>query len=136
LAKGIIELEGGIMSKGDTDKTVESESCLKVSDWVTILTSEKQGTISNVVSFGSLLVALVAILLSTGGSTTMQHIGSAIIALVFVAFVVLQVLRPFEERGKLAERILKKVMSGDLADESSIRHEWKREQEVLRHAGR
>jgi len=124
------------MNKNDTDKTVGNDSGLKVSDWVTFLTSEKQGTIGIVVGFGALLVALVAIVLSTGGNTTIQHIGNGIMALALVAYAVFTVFKPFEKQGKVAEKMLKEIMSGDLKDESSIRQEWKREQDTLKQAKR
>jgi hypothetical protein len=125
-----------MMNKNDKDKTVENESCLKVSDWVTFLTSEKQGTISTVVGFGALLVALVVIVLSAKASTTMQVIENGIMALVLVAYAIVLVFRPFGKQGEVAEKILNKIMSGDLKDESTIRQEWKGQQDALKRAQR
>ena len=124
------------MNKNDTGETVENESCLKVSDWVTFLTSEKQGTINTMVSFGMLLVALISMLFSTRTNTTMQGIGYGILAFALLTYVWIVVFAPFQKQTRVAEKILKKIMSGDLKSESSIREEWKREQDVLRLAQR
>ena len=113
-----------MMDKKDTSKTVKDESCLTVSDWVAFLTSEKHGIISHVLSFGAFLVALIAILLVTGEDTGMRAIAGGIIALGFVVFGYFKVLRPLQQRGRLAEDILTRVMSIKLKDESSIREEW------------
>jgi len=110
--------------KNDAEKTVENKSCLKISDWVTFLTSEKHGIMSHVLSFGAFLVALIAILLVTGEDTGMRAIAGGIIALGFVIFGYIKVFRPFQQRGRLAEDILTRVMSGKLKDESIIREEW------------
>jgi len=112
-----------MMDKNDTDKTGEGESCLKVSDWVTFLASEKHGMMSHVVNFGAFLVALIAIVLVTG-ETTVQTIGGGIIAFAFVGFGYFKVLKPLQQRAKRAEDILNKVMSGKLKNERSIREEW------------
>jgi len=113
-----------VMDKNDTGKTVKNEAWLTVSDWVTFLTSEKYGIMSNVLNFGVLLVALIAIALSTRGNTAMQAIGNGIFAFALLGFVYFKVFRPFEKRGKLAQGILDRVMSGKLKNESSIRKEW------------
>lgn len=124
------------MSKNATDKTAENESCLKVSDWVTFLTSEKQGTMSTIVNFGMLLVALIGIIFATKTNSPMEGIGYGILAFALITYVWIWVFAPFQKHARLAEKILKKIMSGDLKNESSIREEWKREQGVLKQAQR
>jgi len=124
------------MDKKDTDNTVENESCLKVSDWVAFLTSEKHGIMSNVLNFGAFLVALIAILLVTGEDTGTGAIAGGIIALGFVFFGYLKVLRPLQQRGRLAENILARVMSIKLKDESSIREEWESRLAAIKRARR
>jgi len=123
------------MNKNDTDKTVESESYLKVSDWVTFLASEKQGTINTMLSFGMLFVALIGLVFSTKANTTMQVIGNCIIGIALMTWVYF-LFRRLEEHAKPAEKILKKIMSGDLKDESSIRQEWKSQKDVRKRAQR
>lgn len=112
-----------MMDKNDTDKTVENESCLKVSDWITFLTSESNSMLSNVVSFGAFLVAIIAILL-VGGENSVIAISGGIVALGCVGFAYFRVLKPLGQRGKLAGEIVERVMSGKLKTESSIREEW------------
>lgn len=112
------------MDKNDTDKTVENESCLKVSDWVTFLAGEKHGMISTILSFGLFLVALISILL-VGRENTLQAITGGIVAFGCIALAYYKVLRPIDKRGKLAQDILGRIMSGELKNESSIHEEWK-----------
>lgn len=123
------------MNKNDKDKTVENESCLKVSDWVTFLTSEKQGTINTMLSFGVLLVALIALVFSAKSNTTMQAINIFILGIALVVWGYF-VFRHLEKHAKPAGEILKEIMSGDLTDESSIRQEWKNRTKVRKRAQR
>jgi purine-cytosine permease-like protein len=124
-----------MMNKNDTDKTVESESCLKVSDWVTFLVSEKQGTVNTMLGFGMLFVALIGLVFSTKANTTMQVIGNCIVGIALMTWVYF-LFRRLGEHAKPAGEILKKIMSGDLKDESSIRQEWKKRQDALKQAHR
>lgn len=112
------------MNKNDTGKTVKNEAWLTVSDWVTFLTSEKYGIMSNVLNFGMLVVALIAVVLSTETNTWTWVIASWIFSCALLVYVLFKVFRPFEKQGKLAQDILDRVMSGELKNESSIRKEW------------
>ena len=47
-----------------------------------------------------------------------------IIVLALTVYMFVKIYRPFQQRGKLAEGILKKVMSGELKSEESIRKAW------------
>ena len=113
------------MDKNSREKPGENESWLTVSDWITFLSSEKYGIMSNTLSFAVLLVALIGmILLTKAGTTTWQIIGNGIFVFSILAFAYVRVFRPFEKRGKLAEKILKDVISGTLISEASIRKAW------------
>jgi purine-cytosine permease-like protein len=124
-----------MMNTNDKDKTVENESCLKVSDWVTFLTSEKQGTMNTMLSFGMLFVALIGLVLSTKANNTMQVIGNCILVIALMTSVYFLFGR-FEKQAKRAENILKEIMSGDLKDESSIRQKWENPKGVCKRAQR
>jgi len=113
-----------VMDKNDTGKTVKNEAWLTVSDWVTFLTSEKYGIMSNVLNFGMLVVALIAVVLSTRTNTWIWVIASWIFSFALLAYVLFKVFRPFQKRGILAEKTLERIMSGKLKNESSIRKEW------------
>src|SRR5512136_2470924 len=111
------------MKKKDTVKKIRDESRLNVGDWVTFLSSEKHGMMSNVVNFSMLLVAAIALVLATSGYTVLA-IASVIIAMGCVAWAYFTVLGPLHQRGNLADGILKRIISGKLKDADSIRHEW------------
>ena len=112
-----------MMDKEGTHKKVKNESCLKVSDWVTFLASEKHAMISHIVSFGAFLVAIVALMLVTSGHIVVV-IASGVIAFGCVGWAYFRVLRPLQQRGKLADGILERIMSGEIKDQSSIRKGW------------
>ena len=54
-------MEENVMDKIDTEKNQESESFPIISDWINFLNSEKHNTVSNVLNFAVLFVALIAI---------------------------------------------------------------------------
>ena len=111
------------MRKKDTAKKVRDKSCLKVSDWVTFLSNERQGMMSNVVNFSVFLVAAIALILVASA-----HIAFAIVSAIIVfgsaGWVYFRVLGPLRQRGYLADEILKGIISGELKDADSIRGEW------------
>ena len=111
------------MKKKDTVKKMGDKSYLKVSDWVTFLSNERQGMMSNVVNFSVLLVAAIALVLATSGYTVFV-IASVIIALGCVGWVYFKVLGPLHQRGNLADGILKRIISGELKDADNVREEW------------
>jgi len=111
------------MKKKDTAKKTEVKSCLNVSDWVTFLSNERQGMMSNVVNFSVFLVATIALILVTSGYIGVA-IASAIIVFGSAGWVYFRVLGPLRQRGYLADEILKGIISGELKDADSIRGEW------------
>jgi hypothetical protein len=111
------------MKKKDTAKKVEARSCLNISDWVTLLSNERQGMMSNVVNFSVFLVAVIALILVTSGYIVFA-VASGIIAFGCAGWVYFRVLEPLRQRGNLADAILKKIISGELKDADSIREEW------------
>jgi ABC-type nickel/cobalt efflux system permease component RcnA len=112
-----------MMRKKDTAKKAEAKSCLKVSDWVTFLSSERQAMMSNVVSFSVFLVAAIALILVTSGYIVFAVV-SGIIVFGCAGWVYFRVLDPLRQRGHLADEILKRIIFGGLKDADSIRGEW------------
>jgi len=111
------------MKKKDTAKKVEAKSCLTIHDWVTFLSNERQGMMSNVVNFSVFLVAAIALILVTSGYIAFA-IASGIIVFGCAGWVYFRVLEPLRRRGKLADEILKIIISGELKHVDSIRQEW------------
>jgi hypothetical protein len=111
------------MKKKDTAKKMEAKSCLNVSDWVTFLSNERQGMMSNVVNFSVFLVAVIALILVTSGYIVFA-IASGIIAFGCAGWVYFRVLEPLRQRGNLADQVLKRIISGELKDTDSIREQW------------
>jgi ABC-type nickel/cobalt efflux system permease component RcnA len=111
------------MRKKDTAKKVEAKSCLTVSDWVTFLSNERQGMMSNVVNFSVFLVAAITLILVASGHIAFATV-SAIIVFGSAGWVYFRVLGPIRQRGYLADEILKGIISGELKDADSIRGEW------------
>ncbi len=111
------------MKKKNTTKKMEAKSCLKVSDWVTFLSNERHAMMSNVVNFSVFLVAVIALILVTSGYIAFA-IASGIVTFGCAGWVYFRVLAPLRQRGKLADEILKGIISGELKDADSIREEW------------
>jgi hypothetical protein len=111
------------MKKKDTPKKMEAKSCLNISDWMAFLSSERQAMMSNVVTFSVFLVAVIALILVTSGHIAFA-IASGIIAFGCAGWVYFGVLEPLRRRGKLADEILRGIISGEFKDTDSIREEW------------
>ena len=111
------------MKRKDTAKKMEAKSCLSISDWVAFLSSERQAMMSNAVTFSVFLVAVIALILVTSGHIVFA-IASGIIAFGCAGWVYFGVLEPLRQRGKLADEILKGIISGELKDADSIREGW------------
>jgi len=111
------------MKRKDTAKKMEAKSCLNVSDWVAFLSSERQAMMNNAVTFSVFLVAVIALILVTSGHIAFA-IASGIIAFGCAGWVYFGVLEPLRQRGKLADEILKGIISGEFKDAESIRQEW------------
>jgi hypothetical protein len=111
------------MKKKGTAENMGAKSCLNVSDWVTFLSNERQGMMSNVVNFSVFLVAVIALILVTSGYVAFA-IASGIIAFGCAGWVYFRVLEPLRRRGNLADEILRRIISRELEDTSSIRQEW------------
>lgn len=102
----------------------EEKPHLTVSDWVNYLTSEKFGIMGTVMNFAVFLIALVALIYSTSTNTLWSSIANGIVVVALTGYLLMKIFRPFERRGKATERILKRIMSGELKSEESIRKEW------------
>ncbi len=111
------------MKRKDTAKKMEAKSCLNISDWVAFLSSERQAMMSNAVTFSVFLVAVIALILVTSGHIAFA-IGSGIVAFGCAGWVYFGVLEPLRQRGKLADEILKRIISGEFKDTDSVRQEW------------
>ena len=111
------------MKKKETAKKVAAKSCLTVSDWVTFLSNERQGMMSNAVNISVFLVAAIALILVTSGYITFAIV-SGIIVFGCAGWVYFRVLEPLRRRGHLADEILKRIISGEFKDVDTIRQEW------------
>lgn len=111
------------MKRKSTAKKVQAKSCLTVADWVTFLSNERQGMMSNVVNFSVFLVAAIALILVASAHMAFAII-SAIVVFGSAGWVYFQVIGPVRQRGYLADEILKGIISGQLRDVESIRGEW------------
>ena len=119
---------GGSPSISPSHPQDEEKSYLTVSDWVNYLTSEKFGVMSTVLNVSAVLVALVALIYAASTTHTLwEAISNGVVVFSLGGYTVMKIFRPFEQRGKKAERILKDVMSGNLKSEESIRKEWLKE---------
>jgi len=110
--------------KRRTARAGRDESWLTVSDWVTFLSNEKHGIISSFLSFCAVFVALIAIVLSTRNNNWTQSLGTSVFVLALTAFVFFKVFRPLRRGATRAEKILNRILSGELRKEKDIRKAW------------
>jgi len=100
------------------------KSNLTVSDWVNYLTGEKFGIMGTVINFAVFLIALVALIYSASTNSLWSSIANGVVVIALTTYLLLKIFRPFERTGKATERILKRIMSGELRSAESIRKEW------------
>ena len=112
-----------MVDKNDTGKKGVGGIQLAVSDWVTFLSSEKYGVLGNVIGIGAFLLAVLAIILAIEPNPIVRLIPVCIFGGYAFWFLIWRV-GPFQTRGKLAEKILDRILKGELKDESNIREEW------------
>ncbi len=98
-------------------------STLSISDWIAFLTSEKDAAINTILNFGALSFAFAGIILVTLNDGNLRWVGSAIL-IIYVIYVFYKVFRPWGRTGGKAERILKKIMKGDLNNSEDIQKAW------------
>ena len=111
------------MRKKDTAKKAEAKSCFTVSDWVTFLSNERQGMMSNVVTISVFLVAAIALILATSAYVAFA-VASGIIVFGCAGWVYFRVLEPLRQRGHLADELLRKIISGEFTNSETVRREW------------
>jgi hypothetical protein len=101
-----------------------AETSLKISNWISFLSSERSVAFITVLNFGAILIAFVGIIFSTKTVGFWQTLLYGIIAIAFAIYAFYKIFRPFGRRGKGAEDILNQIMSGELTTEKDIREKW------------
>jgi hypothetical protein len=122
------------ISKG---RTPSKPSLLSVSDWITFLSNEKHGISGAILTYGTVIIALLAVLLSVGfppetppgaipeSISIGQILRVAVVSLGFVLYYLIAI-RPFQKKINEAEKILDRIMAGELTDPDDIRDAWDR----------
>ena len=123
---------GSSPSVSSSDHQGEEKSHLTISDWVNYLTSEKFGVMGTVLNVSAVLVALVALIYSTSTGSLWSSIASGIVTLALTYYLLWTIFKPFGLRGKVTERLLRKIMSGELKSEESIRKAWLEETKSIK----
>jgi hypothetical protein len=103
----------------------ELEQTLTISDWITFLTGEKYGVLGTFINIGAFFLAAMAIILAADPNPISRVIPLSVFGVYIVYFLVLR-MAPFQTKGKAAEKILGRIISGELKKESDIRGEWMR----------
>ncbi len=99
-------------------------SKLSVGDWVTFLTSERDVGFNTVLNFGAVLIAFVGLALSSKAAVSWQAILETIIIILFSVFAFYKVINPFGKRASDSEKILKRIISGELSNSDDIKDAW------------
>jgi uncharacterized membrane protein len=107
-------------------KSVKSQGgCLhmSVSDWIALLTSEKNANTGNIISFAALFLAAFSIMLTVTSNTVIGAVVLALIAIV-LAIIYLRTIGPYGRRAKEAGKLLDAIMLGEESDPSVIQERW------------
>ncbi|MCX5991129.1 MAG: hypothetical protein NTZ04_02175 [Chloroflexi bacterium] len=112
------------IDKNNNGNTGTEKSPLTVSDWVTFLSNEKQGNISNFMGFMAVVLALIGMTLVI--QTTRWEKISGFVAIVILVCVSFKVGMPLHTKSTRAEKILDDIMSGNLTEPEKIQKRWKR----------
>ena len=99
-------------------------SNLSISDWVTFLSGERDVGYNTVLNIGAILITIIGLIIATKTTGILQMWIDAIVAIGFVIYAFRKVLNPFSKRGNKAERLLKRIVSGDLNDPDEIQKAW------------
>lgn len=101
---------------------------LSISDWISSLSSEKHSNTSNIIGFGSFMlaagIAIFAVRINVSNSwPTIIVSAVAGLALLIVYF---KAISPLRHRTKVAGELLDKIMKGEERDVLKIEVEWKK----------
>jgi len=100
---------------------------LSISDWISSLSSEKHSNTSNVIGFGSFMlaagIAIFAVRTTVSGS--LPTVIAGVVAGVILLTVYFRVISPIRRRTIVAGELLDKIMKGEERDVSKIEAEWK-----------
>jgi hypothetical protein len=99
-------------------------SKLSVGDWITFLSSERDAAHNTVLNFGAILIAFVGLALSSRSAVNWQAGIEAGIIILFTIFAYYRVINPFGKRAGDADKILKKIVLGELHETDDIRKAW------------
>jgi hypothetical protein len=99
---------------------------LSISDWITVLSSEKHANISYIIGFGAFILAAVVAIFAV--RITTDNSWPTVITSVIVGLILLIIsswaIFPFMHRTKVAGKLLDKIMTGKERDVLKIEAEW------------
>ena len=96
---------------------------LSISDWISFLISEKNPSISNIVSIGAFMLAAFAVIMSTTNNTLPSAICAALIGVALIIYFC-RIGQLYGTRAKIAEKLLDDIMRGKERDLLKIEAEW------------
>jgi len=97
---------------------------LSVSDWISFLGGERDVAFNTVLNIGVLLLTIVGLIFATKTVGAWQIWSEAAVAVAFTIYAFNKVINPFGERAKRAEKLLKRILSGELNDSNEIQKAW------------
>jgi len=100
---------------------------LSISDWISFLSSEKHSNTSNVIGFGSFMLAggIAIFAVRTTVSDSLPTVIVGVVAVVVLLSIYFRVISPIRRRTIVAAKLLDKIMKEEERDVSKIKAEWK-----------
>jgi len=100
---------------------------LSISDWIASLSNEKHSNTSNVIGFGSFMlaagIAIFAVRINV--SNSLPTVIVSVVAGLALLIIYFRVISPFRHRTKVAGELPDKIMKGEERDVLKIEAEWK-----------
>ncbi len=108
------------------DENIESRdsSNLSVSDWFSFLGNKSTNTLSNIMALGALVIACVALLKSGAVDEDPNYVLLVVFGIIVIGFLSMFIFNSLIGQGRIADRLLAKIINTKEKDPDSIREFW------------
>jgi hypothetical protein len=97
---------------------------MSISDWIAFLLSVRDSAINTVLNVGAMLLAFVGLIYAEKTGGIGEALIYAIVVLLISVYVFYKIFSPIGKQERKANRILKKIIKGDLKTADEIKAEW------------
>ena len=100
---------------------------LSISDWISFLSSEKHSNTSNVIGFGSFMLAAgIAILVRINTDNSWPTVVVVVLAALVLIAIFFKTILPIRHATEVARDLLDNIMDGTEREPAKIEEEWRK----------